>query len=144
MKPRILLFRAGDLLCGLPLEDVVETMRPLPIRPLAGLPVYAQGISVVRGQATAVVDVALLLTGAPGPTSRFVAIRDTPTPAVLATGDVLGVADLPDHTTAEPTPHGPHRVAALGVRGDEPILLVRGGTVVPAELWTALSVGAGR
>ena len=59
-----LVFRAGSMLCALRLADVIETMRPLGTRPLAGTPAFVRGVSIVRGVPTPVVDVARLLGGA--------------------------------------------------------------------------------
>ena len=38
-----LVFRAGTLLCALRLDEVIETMRPLETRPLAGTPGFIRG-----------------------------------------------------------------------------------------------------
>ncbi|WP_229783259.1 chemotaxis protein CheW [Pilimelia anulata] len=151
MNRRALLFRAGPLLCGLPLEDVVETMRPLPVRPLADLPPYAAGITVVRGAPVPVLDAATLLGGAAGPVSRFIAVRADPGPVVLATGEVLGVdeggGEAADRAGADRA--GMDRAAAgPGVGGirthdAEPLLLLRGATLVPDAVWDALDRHAG-
>ncbi|MEV6495091.1 chemotaxis protein CheW, partial [Actinoplanes sp. NPDC051633] len=68
-------FRAGSLLCALRLDDVVETMRPLATRPLAGAPAFMSGICIMRGVPTPVVDVARLLGGGPAEITRFLAVR---------------------------------------------------------------------
>ncbi|HEU4347578.1 MAG TPA: chemotaxis protein CheW, partial [Actinoplanes sp.] len=69
-----LVFRAGPVLCALRLDEVIETMRPLGIRPLAGTPPYIRGISIIRGVPTPVVDVARLLAGESAEVARFVAV----------------------------------------------------------------------
>ena len=61
-----LVFRAGPLLCALRLDEVIETMRPLDVQPLAGTPAFVLGISVLRGVPTPVIDVARLLSGGSG------------------------------------------------------------------------------
>ena len=58
-----LLCRVGDLLCALPLEHVEETMRPMPVEAIAGLPSFVRGLAVVRGAPIPVVDAASLLSG---------------------------------------------------------------------------------
>src|SRR6202041_1193103 len=56
-----LLFRARGHLCALPLAHVVETMRPLPVEPMAGAPPYVPGLGISRGRPAPAVDVARLL-----------------------------------------------------------------------------------
>ena len=43
-----LICRVGDLLCAVPLALVGETMRPLPVEPLAGVPSYVRGVAIIR------------------------------------------------------------------------------------------------
>jgi purine-binding chemotaxis protein CheW len=135
-------FRAGSLLCALPLDDVIETMRPLPTRPLAGTPAFVRGICVMRGVPTPVVDVARLLGGEQAADSRFVAVRTERGPVAFATGEVLGIRTV---TTGDAvTGHaamlsgtgasGP-LVAGIGVLGAEPLLLLQSMRVVPDEVW---------
>ncbi|MFZ5889512.1 MAG: chemotaxis protein CheW [Myxococcota bacterium] len=57
----LLLVRAHQLTCALPLGSVSEVMRPLPLQLLAGLPPYVRGVSMIRGRATPVVDLSVLL-----------------------------------------------------------------------------------
>lgn len=130
-----LLFRAGSLLCALPLEDVVETMRPLPVRPLAGLPAFVRGLSVLRGVPLPVVDAAALLGGETAAATRFVSVRGGRGGLALATGEVLGVAD---ETADGRDAAGDPALAGIAVRGTEPLLRLRAATVVPAGVWTAI------
>ncbi|WP_189113601.1 chemotaxis protein CheW [Pilimelia terevasa] len=130
-----LLFRAGSLLCALPLEDVVETMRPLPVRPLADVPAYVRGVSVLRGVPVPVVDAAALVGGEPAAATRFVSVRGSRGGLALATGEVLGVAD--DADAGERV--GDPALTGITVRGTEPLLRLRAATVVPANVWDALS-----
>ena len=52
------LVQAGLHLCALPLGAVIETLRPLPLRPLAGAPAGVLGVAVVRGSPVPVIDLA--------------------------------------------------------------------------------------
>ncbi|GAA2526432.1 chemotaxis protein CheW [Pilimelia columellifera] len=130
-----LLFRAGALLCGVPMEDVVETMRPLPVRPLAGLPPHLLGVGVVRGRPTPVVDVAVLVTDRHAEPSRFLVVRGERGPVALTTGPVLGVGEV---TSGRGDARLVSSVAAIDVRGDEPVLLLTLANLVPDEVWAAL------
>lgn len=44
----VLLSRVQDLACAIPLADVMETMRTLPVSQLSGAPSYVTGVSVVQ------------------------------------------------------------------------------------------------
>ena len=41
---------AGARACAFPLHHVAETMRPLPIKPVAGTPSFICGVSIIREQ----------------------------------------------------------------------------------------------
>jgi purine-binding chemotaxis protein CheW len=160
-----LVFRAGTLLCALPLGEVIETMRPLETRPLAGTAAFVRGISVLRGVPTPVIDVARLLTGAAsesGPNAesgaggrlggtgrieRYVAVGTEHGPVALATGTVLGIRDT-EAGPAEAHPAllgGSHRlVAGVGTFGAEPLLLLQSMRAVPDEVWEAAAAADAR
>jgi purine-binding chemotaxis protein CheW len=92
---RVLLCRVGARLCALPLEHVVETMRPLPIESLPGAPPFVLGLSTIRGTPIPVVDTgALLYPGDPPKATRFVSVKAGHRRVVLAVGEVLGVQDI--------------------------------------------------
>jgi purine-binding chemotaxis protein CheW len=136
-----LVFRAGSLLCALRLEDVVETLRPLETRPLAGTPPFVRGISVLRGVPTPVLDVARLLGGAQSEIERYVAVRTERGTVALATGPVLGIRDVDTTVTAgHPALLGVRSsqlVAGVGTIGAEPLLLLQSMRAVPDEVWEA-------
>src|SRR5688572_15607941 len=56
-----LICRVSTRVCALPLDAVVETMRPLVVEPVAGAPGFVSGLSIVRGEPIPVVDAARLL-----------------------------------------------------------------------------------
>src|SRR3954468_13599086 len=95
-----LVFRAGSLLCAVRLDEVIETMRPLPVRPLTGTPPYVRGVTIMRGVPTPVVDVARLIGGEQAGISRFVAVRTEHGPVAFATGPVLGIRVVAPDATA--------------------------------------------
>ena len=137
-----LVFRAGSLLCALRLDDVLETMRPLPTRPLAGTPAFVSGICVMRGVPTPVVDVARLLGGEQAEVSRYVAVRTERGPVAFATGQVLGIrtvvgGDVATGHTALLSGAGASSplVAGIATIGAEPLLLLQSMRVLPDEVW---------
>lgn len=134
-----LVFGVGELLCALALCDVVETIRPLPVQPLAGTADVLLGVSVIRGLAVPVIDTARLLGAAAERPCRFVTTRTEQGPLAYATGPVRGVLPVkpgpgrpPPMLAAAATP----LVAAVGVLDSQPLLFLRGAGLV-AELRAA-------
>jgi purine-binding chemotaxis protein CheW len=134
-----LVFRAGSMLCALRLDDVIETMRPLATRALAGAPVFVRGVCIMRGVPTPVVDVARLLGGEEAEVARFVAVRAEHGPVAFATGEVLGI-----RVTAAGGTHpglltgaSSRLVAGVGTLDAEPLLLLQSMRVVPDHVWQA-------
>ena len=142
-----LVFRAGPLLCALPLDEVIETMRPLETRALAGTPAFVRGITVLRGVPTPVIDVSRLLGGATAQAERYVAVRTERGAIALATGEILGIRGV----EAEPTGGHPallgggntRLVAGVGTLGAEPLLLLQSMRAVPDEVWEAAAAASG-
>jgi purine-binding chemotaxis protein CheW len=136
-----LVFRAGQLLCALRLDDVIETMRPLVVQPLAGTPPYVSGIGIMRGEPAPVIDVARLLGGRDAQVTRFVAVRTDRGPIALATGPVMGIRPTLSDTDQQNAPllgAAPARmVAAVGTVDTEPIFQLHSMRLVPDEVWAA-------
>ncbi len=86
-----LLCRAGSHLCALPLAQILEVMRPLPIEPLAEAPAFIRGIAVIRGAPVAVLDLGHLLGQTRTKPSRFVTARVGGRTLGLAVTEVMGV-----------------------------------------------------
>lgn len=141
---QVLLFRAGSCGCAIPVSHIVETMRPLPIEPLAGLPPFVKGVSVIRGVATPVVDLGMLLSGRDhAPVTRFITLKTEGRQVALGVESVAGVARLDDlKFEALPPLLGNSEAGAVGSIGalDGRLLLVlRAGRVVPEEVWSLLA-----
>src|SRR6266567_5218108 len=75
----------------LPVEHVVETMRPLLVEPLAGVPPYVRGVSIIRGAPVPVVDTRSLLGLPDGVPARFVLVEAGSRTVALAVDEVVGV-----------------------------------------------------
>lgn len=142
-RARLLVCRVGAKVCGLPLEHVRETMRPLPLQRLAHLPGFVSGLSVIRGKPTPVLDARVLL-GAPtdAAPARYVTLQLGERAAALAVDGVLGVHGvsletldgLPAVAGAAQNPH----VAALGMLDAELLVLLEHTHLVPDALWQQL------
>jgi len=135
------LVRSGGQTCALPVRAVIEVMRPLPVRPVAGAPAFVRGAALVRGAPAPVVDLAAVLGLDSSTPSRFVSIRVGERALVLAVDAVLGVRRLPRDTLAvlPPLLAGAETVAALGVLDADLLLVLREAALVPDELWSALT-----
>jgi len=91
-----LLFRARDQFCALPLEHVAEIMRPYQLRPVAGAPDFALGVSLIRGAVVPVLDAgALLGITQVAAITRLVVLRLGERAVALAVEAVLGIRDIP-------------------------------------------------
>jgi purine-binding chemotaxis protein CheW len=136
-----LVFRAGTVLCALHLDDVIETMRPLAVRPLAGTPPYVQGVTILRGVPTPVLDVARLVGGETAEAERFLAVRTERGPVAFATGPVLGIrnapADGPARHPALLSGACSRLVAGVAMIDTEPLLLLQSMRVLPDDVWAA-------
>ena len=89
-----LMVRLGSELAALPVADVSETLRPLPIEPLATAADFVLGASIVRGVPIPVVDLARLLSGSSGPKARFVVVKAGSRRVALAVEAVVGFRTL--------------------------------------------------
>lgn len=139
-----LVFRAGSVLCALRLDEVLETLRPLAVRPLAGTPAFVRGVTIMRGIPAPVIDVARLLGGEQAEIARFVAVRTERGPVAFATGPVLGIrAATPDPEARHATLIGASGalVAGVGTLDAEPVLLLQSMRVVPDQVWAAAAGG---
>ncbi|MDB4946072.1 MAG: chemotaxis protein CheW [Labilithrix sp.] len=139
-----LLCTIGRIRCAIPLEHVVETSRPLPVEPLAGAPDVVRGVALLRGEPLPVVDAGRLLgvtsEGAEG--ARFVVLRVGARRAVLAVDGVTGVRGLRGARTeplAELLGGARQALAAIGVQGQELLVVIDALRVVPEEAWAALA-----
>ncbi|MFF5231712.1 chemotaxis protein CheW [Dactylosporangium sp. NPDC000521] len=123
-----LVFGVGELLCALPLREVVETIRPLPVQPLAGTADVLLGVSVIRGLAVPVVDTARLLGAVAEEPRRFVTTRTGRGPLAYATGPVRGVLPVEPDADRPPPPmlaaSATRIVAAVGVLDARPLLFL--------------------
>jgi purine-binding chemotaxis protein CheW len=144
-----LLVRAGGQLYALPLEHVEETMRPMPVRAVGGLPPFVLGMAVIRGIPVPVVD-ATCITGGSQPSpgvTRFVALKMADRRVALAVDEVIGVrrihvaqlAQLPPLLAAVDDPV----ITMIGTLDRELLMVLRSGNLVPASAWQAIATGEG-
>lgn len=137
-----LMFRVGAHRCALPLSEVVEVLRPLPVEALAGAPSGVSGLAIVRGAPMPVVDVAALLGGG-GSCTRFLIARAGERKIALAVDAVLGIRALDPSVWRElpPLVHGACSgvVDRLAELDREAVLALTAATMVPEPIWETLS-----
>lgn len=139
---QVLLVRAAGRACGLPIASVGETMRPLPVRPVAGTASFVRGVAIVRGEPVPVLDLGELLAGTPErDATRFVVVRAGGRRAALAVTAVLGVARLDGTPGALPLVRDACGGALESLRAlDGELLAVLGAArLVPEEASAALA-----
>ncbi len=140
--------RVQSRLCALALESVLETMRPLPIEPLAGVAEFVRGLAVIRGAPLPVIDACRLLGGAETTLARFVTIQAGERRVALAVESVLGIRSLPAGSLRQLPPLLRDAVggvvAAIGDLDLQLLLVLQGARLVPEDLWARLDAGEGR
>ncbi len=146
---RFLVARSGAVLCALPIAQVAETMRPLPVEPLGSMPAFVLGISIIRGVPVPVVDCARLLGAGPGAPGRYLTLKPGGERHVaLAVDAVLGVRDLAQAAFRELPPllreAGAETLAALSALDAELLVCLHGARLVPESVYQAVESGVVR
>ena len=144
----VLMISVGTRACAIPLHQVSETMRPLPIEPVAGTPRFVRGVSVVRGAPIPVIDLRALLENSDVSSSygRFVSIKLDDRRVALAVDEVIGVTTLDKSKLPELPPLlrdvATDTIETLGTRDAQLLLLLRAARIVPDAVWTTLALAA--
>lgn len=144
---RLLVCEVGRRACGLSLDHVVETMRPLPLEPLASAPAFVSGLSLVRGEPIPVLDLRNLLGSAtqPGSARRMVILRLEARRAGLLVDGVEGVRHVDSEQLRSLPPllgeASAELVAQIGRLDERLLLVLESGRLVPDSVWTAMGGG---
>jgi purine-binding chemotaxis protein CheW len=140
-----LVCRIPGAVCALPLERVVETMRPLAVESLSGAPSFVRGLAIVRGAPVPVVDAAALLGAADGCPRRFVIVRAGIRRVALAVDEVVGVRALPweqlDRLPSLLRDAAADVVARIGTLDDELLLVMESTRLIPDGAWMPRAAG---
>lgn len=137
----VLAMRADSRVVAVPVLHVVESMRLLPVEPLAGTLPFVLGLAIIRGSATPVVDLAALLADgagvAPVASGRFVVLRVGSRRVVLSVEAVLAVRALAraELESLPPLWQGSHppAVAALGALDRELLIVLEATRLLPDD-----------
>jgi purine-binding chemotaxis protein CheW len=119
-------------------------MRPLPVEPIPGVPSFVQGISIIRGIPTPVVDLGAVLGTPDEMAERFVTLRIGDKQVALSVNAVLGVLDLDTILTIRELPPLLQRaskdvVETIGTLDEQVLMVLRAGWELPDEVWHALT-----
>jgi purine-binding chemotaxis protein CheW len=128
--------------CALPLKHVIETMRPLPVEQIAGLPLFVRGVSIIRGIPTPVVDLGVVLGTPSGDADRFVTLRLGDRQVALAVDAVLGVHELePIVQELPPLLQGASKdiIEAISTLDKQVLMVLREGWELPDQVWQAMT-----
>ena len=140
---RSLVVRVQTRVCAVPLEHVVETMRPLPLESIAGMPAFVRGVSIIRGVPTPIVDLGAVLGAPSNAFERIVTLRLGDRQVALAVNAVLGVRDLDLSTIQELPPllggTSTDLLEAIGTLDEQFLMVLRAGWELPDEVWAALA-----
>lgn len=140
---RSLVVRVKTRVCAVPLVHVIETMRPLAIEPVASVPPFVRGVSIIRGVPTPVVDLAVLIGAPGGVAGRFVTLRVGERQVALLLDEVLGIRDL-DESTIQELPSllqeaSQDVIEAMGTLDTRLLVVLRTGWALPDEVWQVLA-----
>jgi purine-binding chemotaxis protein CheW len=142
----MLVTRVGGMACALPIEHVVETLRPLPVEPLGGRDDEAlaliDGVAMIRGAVVPVVDARKLLGVSGEPATRFVVVRAGERRIALAVDAVLDVVPIEPDVVSELPPllcgARADRIAAIGAHDAGLMVVLDAARVIPEDSWRAL------
>jgi purine-binding chemotaxis protein CheW len=121
------------------IRDVIETMRPLPLKALAGGHATFAGLALIRGAPTPVVDGHALLESN-GSIGRFVTLRIGARTVALAVSAVLAVREIAEERWHELPPLlRDGIVSSLASLDDELVVVLRAARALPEAEWPELA-----
>jgi purine-binding chemotaxis protein CheW len=152
MHGAMLVTRVGGMACAFPIDQVVETMRPLAIEPIGtssdrGLAAIA-GMAMIRGVPLPVIDARRLLGISDGVAGRFVIVRVADRRLAVAVDAVVEVRHF-DRETLAPLPPliraaGHDCVIAIGSRDAALLAVLDAARLLREDAWQAIyEAGAG-
>ena len=136
----VVVVRAAEMLCALPLTNVIETLRCRPLLAVAGAPACVAGVAMIRGATVAVVDLGILLGSQASATqdARLITLRVGARIVGLAVHSVIGVRELDRAALGEVPPllaqAQPEVLTAVGSLDRELLLVLDGSRILTPDL----------
>jgi purine-binding chemotaxis protein CheW len=131
-----LLCEAGSHRFALPVTNVIETMRILPLETIASAPAIVLGLSIIRGDTVPVIDTARLFGGEFVRYERLVSARTSSRTVAFAASAVIAVQSIADTKCHELPPllQDADAIAAIARLDGEFAFLLQTARVVPDDL----------
>lgn len=134
--------RFDRTLCALPMPQVIEIMRVLPIEPVAGAPAYVRGLSVVRGAPVPVVDLGRIVNGAAVNATRLTTIRTAVGVVALALSEVIGIETM-DGSALDGLPPllrdtATETIAGIAARDTELVFFLQASRIISVDVQAQL------
>jgi purine-binding chemotaxis protein CheW len=143
--PKFLVVEAAQWRCALPLESVVETMRPLPVQPLNDAVKAVLGLSMIRGTPVPVVNLAEVLGDTEAEHSRFVTLRAHERMFAIAVGGVIGIYEI-QHQELAAVPLLNAKDGTLGlvaIHDRELVRVLKETRILPESAWQRVAAQTG-
>jgi purine-binding chemotaxis protein CheW len=146
----MLVTSVGSIACGLPIEHVIEIMRPPPVEPIARAsagvidPALAMvdGLAMIRGVPVPVIDVRKLLGKTGGHATRIVVVRVRDRQVAMLVDEVFGVqyVEQAQLSRLPPLLGGANRdsISAIGARDAALLVVLDAARLLPEHSWRAI------
>lgn len=135
------LCRVGPRICAVPLACVTETMRAMPVTPLADPGGFVTGASIIRGMAVPIIDAGALFGEPHATRRRLVTINVGRRLVALGVDEILSAGEIAGE--AEELPPllrevSADAVRAIGVHDGEFLLCLEASRLIPDATLDAL------
>lgn len=130
-----LLCAAGSHHFALPMANVIETMRMLPVETVVGAPPLVCGLSVIRGAAVPVIDTVRLFGGESAHYERLVTVRTGERTVAFAASAVFTVQSIKDsgRERLPPLLRDAHTIAAIARLDQELVFFLHAARALPDD-----------
>jgi purine-binding chemotaxis protein CheW len=130
-----LLCTVGPHRFAVPMANIIETMRMLPIKAIAGPPPLVCGLSVIRGAAVPVIDTAQVFADEAARYERLVTVHTGERIVAFAASAILGVKSIQEGQREELPPllRDAQAIAALALLDEELVFFLRAARVLPND-----------
>jgi purine-binding chemotaxis protein CheW len=134
---------SGSSTCGIPLTQVVESMRALTVERVPGMPSFMTGMAMIRGAQVPVVHLGELLGESTLSTpTRYITLKLDRRIVALAVDSVTGVMQLATDAVALLPPllraARSEMISMVGTLDNELLLTLETTKLIPETLWQQL------